>query len=461
MKIFDDVLSLISAASDKFVSAARKGWGEQGFAWMSFFALWILTALTSILSIFDILRQWRALGDAEEEVGFFSALFSYPIGGRLVVGLVFLAAVIFLARKSRSWLLGISSVYFIARFLDLDGFVLDSLEAEDPFVQIADADQSPVFSWTFTAVTVITALALVLLLAYTFPKTRAFTAFRAGLREGFSRLRISEIILWVILLSQVFLFLVTWLYLWLVADAFRVMLTYPVIGRFVIVVLFGVLLVFSVRRRGFLLTLAISSYLVQLLGVDAMLVQAFGQQDRLFGGRLADPNLAVIADLRVLIAEFLPVLLIWIAVISIASVVRKRARNRINTWIDSRRESIYGVEDHGSEAPTRVSVLAVFSLVTAIIFPLLGLVLAYAARNDFVAARPKKAGVDLAVAATIIGWFGLGVQLLFVILAFVGSVFGGAGPLDLLFGLFQALFGLSALTGGADLFGSLLDILDA
>ena len=461
MKIFDDVLSLISAASEKFVSAAIKGWGEQVFPWMSFLALWILTALTSILSIFDILRRWSAVGDGEEQLGFFSALFSYPVGGRLLVALLFLAAVIFLARKSRSWLLGISSVYFIARLLDLDSFVLDLLEAQDPFAQIADANQSPVFSLTFTAVTGITALALVLLLAYTFPKTRAFTAFRTGLREGFSRLRISEIILWVVLLTQAVLFLVAWLYLWLVADAFAVMLTYPVIGRFIIVVLFAILLIFSVRQRGFLLTLAISSYVVQLLGVDGMLVEAFGQQDRIFGGRFGDPNLTVIGELLVLANVLLPILLLWIAVISIASVVRARARRRINTWIDSRRESIYGVEDHGSEAPTRVSVLAVFSLVTAIVFPLLGLVLAYAARNDFVAARPKKAGVDLAVAATIIGWFGLGIQLLLVIVAFVGSVFNGPGPLDLFFGLFQALFGLSALTGGADLFGSLFEIFDS
>lgn len=461
MKIFDGVMSFLAGNSRKFVSSTRQGWKAEGSPWVSLLTLWVLVAFMAVLNIFDILRRWSAVGDGEEQLGFFSALFSYPVGGRLLVALLFLAAVIFVARRSRAWLFGISAAYFVALFLDLDSFVLDSLDADDPFAQIGDADLSAVFSWLFSAVTVIGAVVLVLLLVYTFPKTRAFTSFRTGLREGFSRLRISEIILWAVLLTQAVLFLVAWLYLWLVADAFPVMLTYPVIGRFVIVVLFAILLIFSVRHRGFLLTLAISSYVIRLLGVDGMLVEAFGQQDRIFGGRFGDPNLTVIGELLVLAGVLLPILLLWIAVISIASVVRARARRRINAWIDSRRESIYGIEDQGSEAPTRVSVLAVFSLVTAIVFPLLGLVLAYAARNDFVAARPKKSGVDLAVAATIIGWFGLGIQLLLVIVAFVGSVFNGPGPLDLFFGLFQALFGLSALTGGADLFGSLFEIFDS
>jgi len=286
-------------------------------------------------------------------------------------------------------------------------------------------------------------------------------AIFSGLKAGFARLRISEIILWAVLVTKVVLFLVTWLYLWLVADAFPTMLTYPVSGRLVIVVLFGLLLVFAVRRRVVLLTLAISGYLVQLLGIDAMLVEAFNQVDRISGGQSVEPALLVINELNLLASFLLPVLLIWIAVMTVASVVRNRARNRINAWIDTRRESIYGVEDHGSETPSRVSILAVFALITAIVFPLLGLVLAYAARNDFVAARPKKAGVDLAVAATILGWFGLGVQLLIVIVTFAASVFDGPGPIDLMFGLFRAFFGFSALTGGADLFGTLVDILDS
>jgi hypothetical protein len=236
-----------------------------------------------------------------------------------------------------------------------------------------------------------------------------------------------------------------------------VLLTYPVIGRFAIGAVFLVAVALSVQKRGFLLFLAVANYVTALVGIDAMLVQQFGQSDRLAEslGRVSELNSVQL--IQTFLAVFLPVLLAWIAAISVASRVRKRTRARVNSWVDERRQSIYGAEDQGVSAPTRVSILAVFSLITAIIFPILGLVLAYAARNDFVSANPRKSGLDLAVAATIIGWFGLGIQLLFVITSLVAGFVGGFAVTDLLFGAFSALFGFGALVpGGFEGIGDIL-----
>jgi len=462
MKIFDDAMRIFGDFFKNVSHTLERNWGKSDSPWRLYLALWLLVVIASVANIFDIVFKWSLLdGVAGAPEGFLAGLFLYPIGGRLLVSLLFFAVFVFVANKSRAWLLSLSTAYFATRFLDIDGFIVDSLGSRDTLALVRRTDLGEVWPLALTALNVLVALVVVGTLIYTFTKTRAFQSYRAGLKEDFGRLRISEIILWIVLLTQVVLFSVAWLYLWVAADAFEVVLTYPVIGRFLIVFAFGVVVAVSVRSRGALLTLGVTGYLVQLLGIDQMVVMGFGQQDRFFGSLVRDPNLAIVGDLILLSGILLPILLLWIAIISIASVVRKRARTRINSWIDSRRESIYGVEDSDGESPTRVSILAVFALITSIVFPLLGLVLAYAARNDFVAARPRKAGVDLAVAATIIGWFGLGVQLLFVIVAFVAGVFQGPAPIDLFFGLFQSLFGFGALTGGADLIGGVLDILDS
>ena len=460
MKIFDNILKVVGELVRDVGSRLQHNWGKSGSPWTLYLFVWALVLATAVVNLFDVILKWSLLeGISGAPQGFVDGLFLYPVGGRLLAGLIFIAAFIYFAGKSKAWLLTLSSSYFVFRFLDVDGLIVDSLGSRDTLSLVRRPDIGEVWPLAVTVLNALVAIFLVGVLINAFTGTRVFQGYRSGLRHDISRLRISEIILWVTLLAQVLFFVVMWVYLWVGVNAFEVMLTYPVLGRLLGVVVFGLLVAVSVKSRGFLLTLGVAGYLFQLLGIDAMLVRAFRQQDRIFG--LLDPNLLAVGEMLTLTFFLLPVLLIWIALITIASVVRKRGRERINSWIDSRRESIYGVEDSDSEKPTRVSILAVFALITSIVFPLLGLVLAYAARNDFVAARPRKAGVDLAVAATIIGWFGLGVQLLFVIVAFVAGVFQGPSPIDLFFGLFQSLFGFGALTGGSDLVWNLIDALDS
>ena len=271
--------------------------------------------------------------------------------------------------------------------------------------------------------------------------SKAFASLRTRLRSGISNLRISEVILWVVLLVQGALFVLAWVYLWLGEDAFPVLMTYPAAGRLAIAVIFLVVVALSVRRRSFLLTVATASYAGVVLNIDSMLVQQFGQADRFNDALFATRQLSSVIGLSSLLEVVVPILLLWVALISVGAIVRRRTRSRISAWVDERRTAIYGAEDLGPDAPTRISVLAVLSLVAAIVFPLLGLVLAYAARNDFVAAKPRKSGLDLAIAATIIGWFGLGVQLLFVITAVVGALVGDFSVTELVFTGISALFG--------------------
>jgi hypothetical protein len=271
--------------------------------------------------------------------------------------------------------------------------------------------------------------------------SKAFASYRTRLRSGISNLRISEVILWVVLLVQGALFVLAWVYLWLGEDAFPVLMTYPAAGRLAIAVIFLVVVALSVRRRSFLLTVATASYAGVILNIDSMLVQQFGQADRFNDALFATRQLSGVIGLRSLLEVVVPILLLWVALISVGAIVRRRTRSRISAWVDERRTAIYGAEDLGPDVPTRISVLAVLSLVAAIVFPLLGLVLAYAARNDFVAAKPRKSGLDLAIAATIIGWFGLGVQFLFVITAVVGALVGDFSVTELVFTGISALFG--------------------
>jgi hypothetical protein len=254
--------------------------------------------------------------------------------------------------------------------------------------------------------------------------------------------RISEVFLWAVNLFQVSLLLLMWILVWLGGEAFEVMATYPVIGRFLIWLVFLFLIVYSIRSSSLLISLAATNAVATTVGLDAALVETFGQQDRFLNALANTSSLFGFQQLVQLAGWLLTILLIWTLVLSVARVVRSRARERIEAWVDARRVAIYGAEDHGGDQPTRVSVLAVLALIGSLVFPVLGLVLAYAARNDFVVAKPRKSGVDLAVAATILGWFGLGVQLFLAIVWVFTTVVLGIGLLDF-FGQFTGvLFGI-------------------
>jgi hypothetical protein len=254
--------------------------------------------------------------------------------------------------------------------------------------------------------------------------------------------RISEVFLWGATLTQVGLLILMWVLVWLGGEAFEVMATYPVIGRLLIWVGFFIWVLYSIRSSSLLIALAATSALATTLGIDAALVEIFGQQDRFLNALANTSSLFGFQQLVQLAGWLITILLIWTLVLWVARVVRSRARDSIDSWVDARRVAIYGAEDHGGDQPTRVSVLAVLALIGSLVFPVLGLVLAYAARNDFVVAKPRKSGVDLAVAATILGWFGLGVQLFLAIVWVFTTVVLGIGLLDF-FGQFTGvLFGI-------------------
>ena len=445
------------------LGAAMSGrWGAGSTRAWSYWTLWVAVTVTVLLNILEVLYRWAAIGDVSgAPEGFLSALGMYPIGGRLAAGILFLALFVWIGHRSKGWLLSLSAVYAVSRFVDLDAMFLGSLESRDTLLLAPAAEVDGLLPLVAGVWGYLTLAVFALVLVLELLNSRAYRTFRSRVRGDLGRLRISEIILWSLLLTQTILLLIAWMFLWLEGDAFPVLLTYPVLGRLIAFVAFALLLAFSIRARGFLLTLAVGSYFIGRLGIDSMAVQLFGQQDRFFSALYSSTNLNLVSQFLQGIALVVPILLIWVAVLSVARAVRARARDRINSWIDSRRIAIYGAEDHSEDLPTRVSLLAVFSLITSIVLPILGLVLAYAARNDFVAAKPRKSGVDLAVAATIIAWFGLGVQLLFVIVAFAAGLVGSPDPLELVFGLFSAVFGGSAISPFAnEFFGdALLNVL--
>jgi len=442
MKILDNVFESLGKSLDWAGSSLEKVWGKSRSPWWGLFALWVVVSFSLLLNVLDTIRSWRLLeGVNGAPTSFFSAWGLYPIGGRLLLGVLFLALFLWLSRRSRGWLLGLSLLYFALQFLDVDGLVLDTLESRDTLLLVPSAELEGAWPTVVTGVKILAAVGIIIAVVDSYRRSKAFVSYRTRLRSGISNLRISEVILWVVLLVQGALFVLAWVYLWLGEDAFPVLTTYPAAGRLAIAVIFLVVVALSVRRRSFLLTVATASYAGVVLNIDSMLVQQFGQADRFNDALFATRQLSSVIGLSSLLEVVVPILLLWVALISVGAIVRRRTRSRISAWVDERRTAIYGAEDLGPDVPTRISVLAVLSLVAAIVFPLLGLVLAYAARNDFVAAKPRKSGLDLAIAATIIGWFGLGVQLLFVITAVVGGLVGDFSVTELVFAGISALFG--------------------
>jgi len=411
--------------------------GQHSSRTPAFIVLWALVGLVAVINFVDVLVRWAVITDSS-----FAAFGLYPVGGRVVQGLVFLGLFFWLAAKSRAWLLGLSSVYFLARFLRLEEFVIDALGSKDT-LQSSSVEALETWGLLLTVINALVVVFLLGLLVATLLASALYRAYRDRFADDFKALRISEVFLWAINLAQVVLLILMWFLLWLGGDAFSVLATYPVIGRLVLWIVFLVLLLVAIRSRALIIGLALVSYLVTLLNIDGVLVETFDQVDRFSGSLANTSSLRPLDGVIGLLQVLLPVVLIWVVVLAIARVVRARARNRIETWVDARRTAIYGVEDHGGDQPTRVSVLAVLALVFAIWFPVLGLVLAYAARNDFVSAKPRKSGVDLAVAATIIGWFGLGAQLFLAIFWIFVSAVLGLDFLDFVGELFATFLGLN------------------
>lgn len=446
MKVFESLGRAILAFIDR-VGGTLPNAKLRAIDWTLFGVI----GLAATLSLADVVYRWALLPDSVD-TGFFSALTMYAIGGRLISAVVFLALLIGLGWRRRVWLYVLSTLFIVATLFDIDAMIMDSLESRDTLLLAPAAEIGEIWPLVIltSGVAVYVVAAVFVVIAIT--RTKAYRKFRENLRGYLRALRISEILLWTLLLVQGGLALLAWVIL-AIEPGFDVIATYPVLGRLVAFIAFLVVTAVSVSSRGLLLTVGITSYVIVRFGLDTLAVDLFGQQDRYLNGLRSSFYVSPIAEFLAIIGFIIPILLIWIAVISIASVVRRRGREKINAWVDERRAAIYGAEDASANVPTRVSILAVVSLIASLVFPILGLVLAYAARNDFVQAQPRKSGLDIAVAATIIGWFGLGVQLLFVSATLSATLLDGPEPFDLLFGFFSVVFGGGALTPlGADSF---------
>lgn len=113
-------------------------------------------------------------------------------------------------------------------------------------------------------------------------------------------------------------------------------------------------------------------------------------------------------------------------------VVRHYANN-VSAWFDARHLEVYGKNPTrpSDDEPRDVSVMAVLSLIFAFIFPIIGLILSYSARNSIVYSKGTKTGLELTIAAAIISWFSL-IVIGFLVFTWVvaGSLLAIVGPFN-------------------------------
>jgi len=98
----------------------------------------------------------------------------------------------------------------------------------------------------------------------------------------------------------------------------------------------------------------------------------------------------------------------------------------LDEWVKNRSFELFGenvASDSRADAANRsVSLLAVFALIFSLFLPILGLILAYAARHDIAVSNGRRTGKDIAIAASIISWVSLFVLLLILLVIFLGAV---------------------------------------
>jgi hypothetical protein len=75
----------------------------------------------------------------------------------------------------------------------------------------------------------------------------------------------------------------------------------------------------------------------------------------------------------------------------------------------------------GFEPPAQVSGMAVASLVTSFFIPILGVVFGFIARSAIRKSAGRFSGAGLALAGLIIGWVGIGLTILIIILASIAG----------------------------------------
>jgi hypothetical protein len=110
-----------------------------------------------------------------------------------------------------------------------------------------------------------------------------------------------------------------------------------------------------------------------------------------------------------------------LAVVSVVFVLAKSAvqayATRVKSWIDKRMAELYE-DDMGRKAPVEprtTSLMAVFSLIFAFVFPFVGLILAHSARNDIAISRGTRYGTEMTIAAAVISWFFIIIYLVLIL----------------------------------------------
>ena len=450
MTTLDDRLSDLKRIPGEVGIVLSKRWRAAGLQLGLMFAVWLTIVFDTFVDTLFLLLRWPGVTKiAQDPPTVLGSLVDYVVGGRLAILLAVLVVVLWFGVKSRAWLFLVAWVYHLAKLLHLDGRFVDAINSRDTLEQVPLSGGLESWPVAVSLIGIVTGLAFVALLLNLFLRSKTYQRLRDDVRGVVGSRRISELILFWLLISESLIFVLVWVAFYVEGTVFSVVSYYSVIGRLIAWVAFIVLLVVSLRSRAAFLALALVNFLVKFLQIDALIqeefVQQLRQEDLYFPTLSVSDNYQGALQLLGLLGFFIPVFLLWILLVSIGSVVRRRTRARIEAWVDTRRQEIYGAEDQGEQGPKRVSILAVFALVFSIVLPVLGLVLAYAARNDMVASQPRKTGLDLAVAATIISWFVLGVQLLLVVITVVAGLFGGGEPLQILLEVFTSVFGWGAL----------------
>jgi hypothetical protein len=129
-----------------------------------------------------------------------------------------------------------------------------------------------------------------------------------------------------------------------------------------------------------------------------------------------------------------------VAVVSVVFVVAKSIvqayATRVKSWIDTRMAELYE-DDMARKAPVEprtTSLMAVFSLIFAFVFPFVGLILAHSARNEIAISRGTKYGTEMTIAAAVISWLFIGTYVVLILSLFIFLPLLGLGGLGFLFG---------------------------
>jgi len=168
------------------------------------------------------------------------------------------------------------------------------------------------------------------------------------------------------------------------------------------------------------------------------LLWEFGLGELVFSFSIPRSNLALVqmsgnnALLTVLGKIALVLAVISLVALSIKALI-DRYSQRVTAWIDRRIVELYEGETEGKHhlEPRTTSVMAVLSLIFSFFVPLIGLILAYSARNEIAVSRGRKYGTDLTIAAAIISWLGIYITLFLIFL--IAAILPLLGSSDALF----------------------------